>query len=244
MRVLVVDDHELNRMLLSELIAAAGHEAVLAANASEAVLRAALTPCDLLLLDLNLPDMPGDRLLKLLRELPGHAETPAWVASGGLDLTRATALQAQGFAGVLAKPIDTAALASILAAAGRPEPVPAIERDQVEVGRLLDDEQGLRSCGSVEVLSRMRALFAVELADETGRLKEALETGDHAAVRQRLHRLSASAGFCGASAFAQACSQLARALDRREDPSSSFAALAETAARTREALNPQTSAPG
>src|SRR5215470_14502676 len=75
-RVAVVDDHQLVRMGLKQIIEAqsdftwageakTGHEVL-------ALLRS--SPCDVLLLDLSLPDMSG---LDVLRQIKTHHETVA-----------------------------------------------------------------------------------------------------------------------------------------------------------------------
>ncbi|MEL4506358.1 response regulator transcription factor [Luteococcus sp. H138] len=66
-RVLVVDDESGIRTVLREYLRADGHEVVEAATGREALDRFAAQTCDLVLLDVGLPDIDGLEVLRLLR---------------------------------------------------------------------------------------------------------------------------------------------------------------------------------
>ncbi|HET8989656.1 MAG TPA: PAS domain S-box protein [Acidimicrobiales bacterium] len=70
-RVLVVDDEEPIRLMLDQVLTAEGLEVETAANGHEAleVLKAAIRPYDLVITDLNMPQIGGDRLAALAGEL-------------------------------------------------------------------------------------------------------------------------------------------------------------------------------
>ncbi len=69
LRVLVVDDQELIRQLIAELLEAEGHVAQQVANADEALHRVALGGWDVLISDQTMPDMTGAQLARKAREL-------------------------------------------------------------------------------------------------------------------------------------------------------------------------------
>lgn len=73
-RVLVVDDNELNLKLMTYLLATEDCDVVTAANAERARMAVHEHKPDLLLLDLQLPDMDGLKLTRLLRENPETAD--------------------------------------------------------------------------------------------------------------------------------------------------------------------------
>ena len=58
-RILVIDDHEDNRLLLEDILSMAGHEVVLAASGAEALALLPGASVDLILLDLLMPGMNG-----------------------------------------------------------------------------------------------------------------------------------------------------------------------------------------
>ncbi|WP_026403347.1 response regulator transcription factor [Actinomadura rifamycini] len=73
-RLLVVDDEDTVRELLSATLRFAGFQVTSAADAAEAVAAATAEPPDLVLLDVMLPDMDGFEVVRRLRELslPGR----------------------------------------------------------------------------------------------------------------------------------------------------------------------------
>ena len=74
MRILVVDDLELNRDLLARRVQRLGHEAGTAVNGRDALAKLAEQDWDLVLLDINMPEMDGYETLRHIRASP----TSAW----------------------------------------------------------------------------------------------------------------------------------------------------------------------
>jgi two-component system phosphate regulon response regulator PhoB len=74
--VLVVDDEKDLRSLLEFNLKQAGYRTVHAATGQEALVRAASHTPDLILLDLNLPDLPGTEVCKRLKSDPSTQRIP------------------------------------------------------------------------------------------------------------------------------------------------------------------------
>jgi two-component system cell cycle response regulator CtrA len=83
-RLLLVEDDRLLADSLSRLLEQAGFTVYVTAFGEDALDLARTFRFDLVLLDLTLPDMPGDAVLKALREV--RAETPVIILSGADDL--------------------------------------------------------------------------------------------------------------------------------------------------------------
>jgi CheY-like chemotaxis protein len=83
MKILVVDDESAICNLISNMLAILGHEAVLAANGTEAVHRFSSDSrrIDLVLTDLNMPVMDGYELIRRIRELNPDAAIVAMSAA-------------------------------------------------------------------------------------------------------------------------------------------------------------------
>lgn len=109
-RVLVVEDHPLNRKLVRDVLQAAGYEVVEAATGEDGLVVAASTPPDLVLMDLQLPGMDGAETLHRLRQGTLDRRVPV-VAVTALAMPgdRATAAE-EGFDGYIEKPISVRAL--------------------------------------------------------------------------------------------------------------------------------------
>ena len=83
--VLIVDDDELIRETLRELVEMAGCTALVAANGKEALkVMAEHRPC-LVILDLLMPVMTGNELLDVMRQEPALAQVPVVISTSAPD---------------------------------------------------------------------------------------------------------------------------------------------------------------
>src|SRR6476469_149858 len=73
--ILVVDDNPATRYSTSRVLRSAGFEVVEATTGREAVLKASGNP-DLIILDVNLPDIDGFEVCRILRSTTLTARTP------------------------------------------------------------------------------------------------------------------------------------------------------------------------
>jgi DNA-binding NtrC family response regulator len=114
-RVLVVDDEPRVAEIMRDAVIDLGYAVCVAANGADALRLVPRYQPDVVLLDLSMPEMPGDVVLERLREAdPG---LPVIVVTGNTDVERAQATLAQGAFDYVAKPFDLEILARILAAA-------------------------------------------------------------------------------------------------------------------------------
>jgi diguanylate cyclase (GGDEF)-like protein/PAS domain S-box-containing protein len=113
-RLLIVDDNELNRDMLARRLARKGYEIVLAASAQQLPQRVKQEAIDLVLLDIEMPEISGLEALKTLRETYSPIELPIIMVTAkdqSDDVVRALDLGANDY---VTKPIDFAvALARI-----------------------------------------------------------------------------------------------------------------------------------
>jgi CheY-like chemotaxis protein len=95
--ILIVDDHSPQRSLIRAIVKLDGHQVSEAATGEEALACIAITPYDLLILDLVMPGVDGYQVLEQLRLMPGRDETPVIAMSSAdeeVDLLRAAGLGA------------------------------------------------------------------------------------------------------------------------------------------------------
>jgi diguanylate cyclase (GGDEF)-like protein/PAS domain S-box-containing protein len=113
-RLLIVDDNELNRDMLARRLARKGYEIVLAASARQLPERVKEEAIDLVLLDIEMPEISGLEALKTLRETYSPIELPIIMVTAkdqSEDVVKALDLGANDY---VTKPIDFAvALARI-----------------------------------------------------------------------------------------------------------------------------------
>jgi two-component system, cell cycle response regulator DivK len=104
--VLVVDDNEKNLKLAREVLRAAGLRTIEAATGRAAVALAIERTPDVVLLDLELPDMHGTDVALELRKDLRTAQIPVVALSARPYAGDCDGLLAAGFVGYLEKPID------------------------------------------------------------------------------------------------------------------------------------------
>ena len=84
-RILVIDDEELARFTLREILEAAGHEVVEAANGNEGTAFQRANPCDIVITDMIMPEKEG---LETIVELKGEYPDLKIIAISGGGRTR------------------------------------------------------------------------------------------------------------------------------------------------------------
>ena len=75
-RILCVDDEPSNLKLLEALLVPKGYEVVKAENGKEAIEKLEATECDLVLLDVMMPEMNGFEVCKRIKDTDRHGNTP------------------------------------------------------------------------------------------------------------------------------------------------------------------------
>ncbi|MDP2156874.1 MAG: response regulator, partial [Nitrospirota bacterium] len=80
-KILVVDDEEQNVKLLSSLLKAEGYETEAASNGREAVEKVKLSPPDLVLMDIMMPDMDGYEACSLIKNDPESVNIPVVIVT-------------------------------------------------------------------------------------------------------------------------------------------------------------------
>ncbi len=148
LRVLIVDDVAVNQKLASSIVESAGHDAVAAGGGREALQALRALPYDMVLMDVEMPDMDGLAATRAVRKLPGAAGRIPIIAMtahpGDEYLDRCVDA---GMNGYLAKPLDAEELLQMLRnraaeveAGDRPEARPPASPIQDRLNVRLDPE--------------------------------------------------------------------------------------------------------
>ncbi|MBW8010478.1 MAG: response regulator [Chloroflexi bacterium] len=108
MKILVIEDNQDNRDLVSFLLEHAGHEITTAVNGIEGIEAAQVQHPDLILLDLALPEMDGWEVAKKLKTDPTTSDiTLVALTAYTMPEDKRRAMDA-GCEGYLSKPINAA----------------------------------------------------------------------------------------------------------------------------------------
>ena len=170
---------------------------------------------DLWLLDVNLPDGSGIRLLERLRaRFPG---IPALAHTADDSPLLHAQLRAAGFDGVLVKPMAAATLQEAVRRQLGPASAAALRVEEAggtfPLLPLWDQATALAALnGNHEHVGTLRKMFLDELGRQHYEIRLALQTGNHEAASKTLHQLKASSGFVGALRLNAAATALASSL--------------------------------
>jgi CheY-like chemotaxis protein/HPt (histidine-containing phosphotransfer) domain-containing protein len=223
LRILVAEDNALNQKILQSLLERLGCSADVAASGYEVLEALRRQPYDVVLMDVQMPEMDGIEATRAIRGTFPADMQPAIVAvtAAAFREDRDRCLEA-GMDLCLTKPIDLETLRSILerlaASAQPPErlegPPPLNSARLDELRSLLDDESGLR---------RLIDLFLKEAGALLGELKEVLAARDVTRACRLAHTLRSSCLNIGADRLAELSLDLEKKI---RDADSSLAAAA------------------
>lgn len=110
-RVLHIEDDAKNRLLVRKLLKAAGHEVIDAESGVEGIRLASTEHPDLVLVDINVPDLDGYEVTLRLRGIGALNRVPIVAITAEGDRETSLAVGADGF---IAKPIDSTRFARII----------------------------------------------------------------------------------------------------------------------------------
>lgn len=196
--VLLVEDHPANRQVLAAQLRHLGYEVVTAGDGREAIDRFGMGDIEAVLLDCELPDMPGYDVARELRAIEGRDHTGpvklvAISANTGEEHVRRC--EAAGIDVVLGKPLDLPALRRALS-------------DPFDIGQA-------------------RETFRVESRADLQHIRRALDQGERADASRAAHRMRGGALICGVTDVAEALDELEALLRSPEADVDALHALLE-----------------
>ncbi|MBS0467070.1 MAG: response regulator [Proteobacteria bacterium] len=218
-RVLLVDDVEVNRTVALAFLAEAGVQVDVAVHGREAVDKVLAQPYDLVLMDIQMPEMDGLTATREIRQQARLRDLPIIAMTAhAMEGDRERSLQA-GMQDHLTKPIDPdtlyAALLRWLAprhsgdnASARAAPA---DQGSVQIPALegVDTARGLaQALGRPALYLRVLANFVHEFGASTQALQGAQAAQDWPLARRLAHSLKSGSATIGAMALAQLAGQL------------------------------------
>lgn len=105
-RILAVDDSASMRQMVVYTLRQAGHDVVEASDGADALGKAKGASVDLVLTDINMPNMDGIALIKQLRGLPSYKFTPILTLTTEAGPDKKAAGKAAGATGWIVKPFN------------------------------------------------------------------------------------------------------------------------------------------
>ena len=157
--ILIVDDNEDNRYTLQLLLESDGHERIVcAASGNEALALIEKEKFSLILLDLMMPDLNGDEVLKVIRSDPDKRDIPVIMISADTDVDKVSQCIELGADDYLPKPFNSTILRARIGAALRRQSLRALENEYV--GKIENEKRNsdnlLRNILPAEIATRLR----------------------------------------------------------------------------------------
>src|SRR5665213_2311814 len=189
LNILVAEDNVVNQKLARRLLEKRGHKVMLAGNGRAALKALEAASFDLVLMDVQMPDIDGLQATEELRrreQLTGaHCPVVAMTALAMKgDKERCLAA---GMDGYLSKPIRSQELDAVLdsyTSAPRPAAPPVTADSSINVEELMERIDGDRT-----LLAELAEIFREEYPKQTRLAHEALAVNDAAAIRRIGHSL-------------------------------------------------------
>jgi CheY-like chemotaxis protein/HPt (histidine-containing phosphotransfer) domain-containing protein len=222
LRILLAEDNVVNQRLAVRLVERLGHAVVVAGTARAALEALERERFDLVLMDLQMPDMDGLAALTAIRDLEARARTADWRPPAGSSFSpggripviavTAHAMQgdeerglAAGMDGYVTKPIQPEALAAAIERwlppeippAAKPTPAPV---DLIAARRLAGGDEELRA--------EVAAMFMEGCRQYQAELREAVQAGDGVRIGRIAHTLKGAAGAVGATTAQELAAEL------------------------------------
>jgi two-component system sensor histidine kinase/response regulator len=215
LRILLTEDNAVNQKLAIRLLEKAGHHVTLANNGREAVAAweaAGIPGFDVLLMDIQMPEMDGMEATAAIREREKGSGRHVPILAMTAHAMRGDKERclASGMDGYVSKPIHPpdlfAEIERCLAALGRsqtmPENIPEA-RELIDRAAVLERVEGDR-----ELLAEMVHLFQEDAPRLLAAMRDALARGDMTLLERSAHSLKGAAGNLSAKSASAAAQRL------------------------------------
>jgi PAS domain S-box-containing protein len=200
LRVLVAEDNPTNQKLVSALLDQHGHQASIVDNGRLAVERAAREPFDLILMDVQMPEMSGLEATVAIREAERHTgrHVPIVALTARAMTGDREQCLAAGMDAYVSKPVRPEELFAAIAAIadGRMPPAPFSEAAARPSAGSVDGSALLAGFGGRrDLVKDVIDVFLTDAPAMLARLRTAARASDAAGVAAAAHAIKGSAGL-------------------------------------------------
>jgi len=201
LRILLAEDNVVNQQVATAMLVKRGHQVDVVGNGREAVDAVGARDYDLVLMDIQMPEMDGFTATEAIRALPRGRTLPIIALTAhALSGERERCLE-RGMTGYLAKPFKAHDLFAVIerrtAATADTAAAPATPVD------LAAFRGTMREAGAEEAVDGILATFASTLPQRLEALAEASRGGEAESIQRAAHAFRSAAATIGAHRLAQ-----------------------------------------
>lgn len=219
MAVMAVDDNPANLKLIGALLEDHVQQVVLCESGSQALERARQMNIDIILMDIQMPEIDGIRACELIRQLPHHQQTPVIAVTAHAMAGQKEKLLSAGMNDYLAKPIEEEKLHNLLMRyhpgnLGHP-PLPSEENapPAININQTLDWNLALHQAAGKADLAREMLEMLLEFLPEVRNTVEEQLVGDKPeGLVEIVHKLHGSCSYSGVPRMKKLCQTLEHGL--------------------------------
>ncbi len=236
LRILLAEDNAVNRKLAVSILERRGHEVAVASNGREAMDAYHRGPFDLILMDVQMPEMDGletTRAIRMEEEENGRHIPIVAMTAHAMKEDREECLRA-GMDEFITKPIKAETVVSVIdrvarscSASGVGAVQPGRAAAEGERTEALDLDQALETVdGDRDLLRELALIFLAGLPGQLSRIQKAARAGDFQSLEAEAHSLKGAVATFGAERAREAARRL-EILGREQGSSPADEALVE-----------------
>jgi two-component system sensor histidine kinase BarA len=212
MTVMAVDDNPANLKLIGALLDDQVQHVELCESGQQAIERAKQMKFDLILMDIQMPDIDGLRACELIRQLPHQQQTPVIAVTAHALAGQREKLLAAGMNDYLAKPIEESRLHDLLlrykpGINPLPQPLQSESLEPtIDHNATLDWQLALRQAAYKPDLAReMLQMLVAFLPEIRNKVEEQLVGENPENLVDAIHKLHGSCGYSGVPRLKHLC---------------------------------------
>jgi two-component system sensor histidine kinase/response regulator len=239
-RILLTEDNEINQQIAVELLEGAGAHVDVAANGREAVEKVMQSVYDVVLMDLQMPEMDGFQATAKIRSDPRFARLPVIAMTAHATVEERQKCLDAGMNDHISKPIDPVTMFATIGQHYRPAPARSLEAASPQssgqtVDGLLPDLPGIdvaqglkRVAGNRKLYLKLLREFHRDYPAAVGTIQEAIAGNRLEEALRLAHTLKGVAGSLGAMNLFADAGEIESAL-KAGDPEKAAANLPKVA---------------
>jgi two-component system, sensor histidine kinase and response regulator len=205
LHILLAEDNPINQQVAMGVLRKRGHEVTVAEDGRAAVevLRNSGDPFDLVLMDVQMPEMDGCEATRVIRQELA-LDVPIIALTANVAAAERDRCMAAGMNGYLTKPFKAAELIAAVESRARQAPAAADEKVASQAPINMEGFRAMLADAGIEHAGdRMLAVFLEDAAQRMDALRAATGARDAAAMGRAAHGLKSGAGNVRADALAE-----------------------------------------